>query len=116
MLKKINRLKKNKDFEIVHRTGKFLSFGRVSVKFISEKDKEMPAKIGVSVGIKFSKKAVERNRVKRQLREIVRLNLKRIKKGFQIVVMVKSSEKQISGVELKKDLLEALRRAGLLIN
>jgi len=49
-------------------------------------------RIGFAVGLGVSKKAVVRNRIKRQLREIVRLLLKeeKIRHGHHVLVMVKS--------------------------
>lgn len=45
---------------------------------------------GFSVGLKFSKKATERNKVKRLMREAVRKNLENIKPGYEIVFLVNS--------------------------
>lgn len=86
-----NRLTKRKDIEAVFRHGNFFSFGDISLKIAKNKSEE--TRIGIVVGLKFSKKAIERNRIKRQVRETVRAKLDKIKKGFDIVIMPKKSDK-----------------------
>lgn len=46
--------------------------------------------LGFSVGLKFSKKASERNKVKRWMREAVRKELENIKPGYEIVFLINS--------------------------
>jgi ribonuclease P protein component len=115
MLPYKNRLINRGDFERVYRYGNFFSFGNITLKV--GKNKLNLTRIGFSVGIKFSKKAVERNRIKRQLREIVHKNLNKIKDGFDLVVMIKKIENNtISSDLLELDLLEILKKSNLIIN
>jgi ribonuclease P protein component len=67
------------------------------------------------VGIRFSKKAVERNALKRKLREIFAQELKDIKAGMDILVSAKSgaNSKQTSA-QLKKIVHELLRKGNLI--
>ena len=88
MLPKINRLSKREDFQKVYAKGTYASVGAVAVKFISSGQK-YPARIGFSVGKNISKKAVERNRTRRVLREAIRVHVKSLKTGADIIVMVK---------------------------
>ena len=48
----------------------------------------MPTRIGISISTKVSKKAVVRNRIKRQLRAAFRCILPRISPGWLLVVVV----------------------------
>lgn len=91
MLPKKNRLTKRTDFARVYRLGSFFSEGPVSMKAV-ENNLDV-ARIGFSIEKKFFKKATERNRIRRILREIFRKNLKNIRKGTDIVVFYKKSEK-----------------------
>ena len=85
MLSGINRLKKKKDFERVFRRGRGLKDGFLSLKFA--KNNLGLTRFGFVVGQKVSHKAVIRNKVKRRLRELVRVKLGNIKKGFDVAVV-----------------------------
>lgn len=85
-----NRLKKGKDFEDVYKKGRKAFFGVVFLKF--RKNGKEASRVGFSVGNKFSKNATERNRIKRQMREVFRENMSGIKKGFDIVVVPKKEQ------------------------
>lgn len=115
MLPYKNRLLYKKDFEVVYRYGDFFSFGNVLLKV--NKNQTDQTRVGFSIGIKFSKKAVERNRVKRQLRDIIYKSLRKMQKGFDVVVMIKKGErKPLNSQSLEKDLLGALEKGNLIIN
>ena len=95
-----------KDFEILLKEGKFVNSKFLSVKIWRIEPKKYPRRkytendlrIGFAVGLGVSKKAVVRNRIKRQLREVVRLLLKdeKIKHGYHVLIVVK---KDIVGKE-----------------
>lgn len=73
-------------------------------------------RIGFAVGLGVSKKAVVRNRLKRQLREIVRLLLKEetIKHGYHVLVMAKKEVVGREYGEMEREVGELLRRCGIL--
>jgi ribonuclease P protein component len=112
MLPGENRLIQKKDFEEIHRSGSFFSFGRLSLKI--KKNNLNRTRIGFSIGIKFSPKAVERNKLKRQLRELVRKELERLQKGFDIIISVNSKEKNVPSEELEKNLNAIFKKAKLI--
>ncbi|MBE6925934.1 MAG: ribonuclease P protein component [Ruminococcaceae bacterium] len=69
------------------------------------------------VGITVSKKlgcAVVRNRVRRRLREIYRINEDRFLPGFDIVVVARSRATDASFAELTVAYLSAAEKAGIL--
>lgn len=84
MLAKDNRLAKRQDFQNVYQNGSFFSSGAMSLKAAT--NGLLQTRIGFSIEKKYFKKAVERNRIKRLLREIFRLNIPQIKSGFDIVI------------------------------
>jgi len=113
MLSYQNRLISKKDIEAVCRRGSFFSSGNVTLRV--KKNEESGTRFGFSVGLKFSLKAVERNRAKRQLRESARQNIATIKKGYDIFAIVKKGQKMKQGAEeLAKDFLEALKKGNLI--
>ncbi len=114
MLFKENRLRKKKDFERVMKdkqsralsvsflTGRFLGNGSAS------------SRIGFVVSKKVSRKAVQRNKAKRRLREAGRFLFNQIKPGFDVIIFTRPEiiESDFSGI---KQTLEALlKKAGLM--
>lgn len=79
MLSGDNRLKKKKDFEYVFKKGKGFKEDFLFVKLV--KNNLKITRFGFVVGYKVSKKAVLRNKVKRRLRETVKAELPKIRKG-----------------------------------
>ena len=67
------------------------------------------------VGLKVSKKAVIRNRVKRRIRESIRLMLKDIKPGFDIIVLTKPEIKDKDFKEIDENLKKILKKANLYV-
>ena len=113
MLSYKNRLIKRGDFKAVYRHGRPLFCAIIGLKVIKNSIGE--SRIGISIGIKFSKKAVERNRIKRQIREIFRKNIGKLKETVDIVVFVKKAEcSTINTKELEKMITEALSKGKLI--
>jgi ribonuclease P protein component len=115
MLPYDNRLIKRKEYEKVYKLGKRSFSGSIVLKFLLNNSEK--TQIGIAIGVKFSKKAVVRNTVKRRVREILRKNLGKIKDGFDVVVSVraeKEGQTKIESHKIEKDLKDAFERAGLL--
>ncbi|MBN9337866.1 MAG: ribonuclease P protein component [Chryseobacterium sp.] len=70
------KLKKKSEIDLLFKKGKWLSAENMRIIYFSSSEKYPieSCKIGVSVSKKFFKKAVDRNRIKRLLRESYRLN------------------------------------------
>lgn len=113
MLPSKNRLVDKADFEKVYKNGRFFSANGVSVSFAPNDLKK--TRVGFSVGKKFSKKAVQRNRARRLLRESVHLHLKEINNGFDIVVSCRFNTEKQTLAETEKTILFILRKCRLLI-
>lgn len=113
MLPRKNRLTSRKDFDLIYRTGQLFSFGSIFLKIRETEEKH--TRVGFSVGIKFSKKAVDRNRVKRQLREIVLKYMNKIEKNVDMVVMTrKKIDEKLDSASLEKDFKKALEKGKLI--
>ena len=54
----------------------------------------IPTRIGISISLKVSKRAVIRNRIKRQLRAVFRCLLPQLSPGWRLVVVVQPSAAQ----------------------
>lgn len=124
MLPTTNRLKHMKDFEILYKEGRFVPGELLTMKiwkidpalYPRRKYSLEDLKIGFVVSAKISKKAVIRNRLKRQMREIVRLLLKdnRLKRGFIIALMAKAGMVGKEYKEIEQNIIAILRRGGIL--
>ncbi len=124
MLQQENRLTKKRDIEITFEEGRFVGGNLVNLKVWKVDAKKYPKRgytggelqFAFVVGVKIDKRAVVRNRLKRQMREVVRLLLKenKIQTGFFVMIMAK---KEMIGVEYAKidqDITAALRRNHLM--
>ncbi len=111
MLPKENRLTKIRDFNLLFKHGVYISGQFLDLKLLKlakipdyfpKKEDSTVFKnqllIGISVGMKVSKKAVLRNKIKRQIREILRLSLQKneIIPGYYLLFIVK---KEAAGKE-----------------
>lgn len=113
-----------KDFEILMKEGRFVGGSVVNAKVWWFDSEKYPRRkyiktdllIGFAVGKKVHKSAVKRNRIKRQMREVVRSFLKenRIKAGAMLLFIAKPEilEKEYSIIE--RSILDTLRKARLL--
>jgi ribonuclease P protein component len=104
------RLRKNREFKYTYKKGRSLGHPLLVMIYLKTNHKEV--KIGYSITKKFGK-AVERNRIKRQLREIVRLKLSELKPGYNIIFIVRKDVKGASYQSLEKAVNNLLKRADL---
>lgn len=82
MLPRKYRLKKRIAFAATYRTGITFYNGGVTL-FCGKEKKDIDTKIGFVVSKKIHKRAVKRNRIKRLMRESVRLYIKNLNNNFE---------------------------------
>lgn len=112
MLAKEYRLTKTKEFENVFDNGKAFFTKILGIKYA--KNNLDVTRFGILISAKISKKAVVRNKIKRRLREIIRLHFDKIKQGYDIVVLTRSGIKESDYEKLERDMGYAMSRANLL--
>lgn len=118
------RLTRMKDFEVLFKEGKFYNSRLLQAKVWQIETEKYPRraysagdiKIGFVVSAKIDKRSVIRNRLKRQMREVVRLLLKegRLKTGFMILFMARKEMVGAEYREIGKNMIEILKKAGVL--
>ncbi|HTX86781.1 MAG TPA: ribonuclease P protein component [Candidatus Nanoarchaeia archaeon] len=114
MLKKANRLLKKKDFDAVWQKGRSSFDKALGIKSLSTGLKLN--RFGIMIGLKVSKKAVERNRIKRRIREILRAEANNLPIGFDIVIAVLPAARTLDYQELRNSLVDNLKRLRLIGN
>jgi ribonuclease P protein component len=117
MLPRQNRLKEKKAFLKTLRRGKSVRDDMLLLRFdLEEGYSQTSPKIGFSVGLKFSKKAVERNKAKRLMREAVRSFLGKILPGAEIILCInpKLSARELNLKKLRESVNSLLIKANLL--
>ncbi|MBI5369899.1 ribonuclease P protein component [Candidatus Uhrbacteria bacterium] len=113
MLPAAHRLRHEKDIKTLLAKGRSV-FG-LFMGFRIRKNTLDVSRFAVAVGTKVSKKAVVRNRLRRQIRAILFKHLSAITPGYDFLVMVKKESIGKTSKELETDLVKTLRgRARLL--
>jgi len=125
MLPSLYRLTRMKDFEILFKQGRFVGTELLTLKIWRIEPNQYPRrkyhrddlKIGFVVSTKIEKRAVGRNRLKRQMREVVRLLLKekKIKAGYMMAFLTKKEMIGKTYQEIEKEIIFVLRKAKVLL-
>ncbi len=113
-----HRLKRRSDFQTVYKKG----IRRSSRYFILRafradtplETEPIDTKIGISISRKVSKKAVVRNRIKRQIRSIFRCLLPRLSSSWTIVIVVKAESKDCKYEHFLRELEKLLIKAEII--
>lgn len=97
-----------------------LQYGNSTVKTLPQgtlkpmNEGESPTRIGISISLKVSKKAVVRNRIKRQIRAILRHLLPQISPGWNLVVVVRPGASECDYAQFLRELKQLLAEAEVL--
>ena len=112
-LGKKNKLKKKNEINKLFKTGKSykISFLRIIFTKLNNPDKDFNFKCGVIVSKKNIKKSVNRNKIKRILRESIRLNRKIIQNQKNMIFMLIFESKKIKNFkEIQIKYLKILKK------
>ena len=112
MLSREYKLKRDNDFKRVFKEGRYYRFNFIGIKFLKNNLKFN--RFAFVVGLKISKKAVLRNKIRRQLEEIIRLNFDQVKISFDIIVLVEHGIVDKNYREIEKELINLLKKIKLI--
>lgn len=87
VLPRNHRLSSDSEIKKVFKDGVSFNSELFRLKFIPAH--AGPTKFAIIIGLKVSKKASVRNRIRRKLSETVRLNISKIRPGYLVVIVAK---------------------------
>lgn len=111
MLPKINRLTKDKEFDAVFKRGRSNYDKIVGVKIMA--NKADVNRFGILISSKVSKKAVIRNKLKRQIRDILFKENDFLKVGYDFVIITLPEIRDKDSAEIKEALLNSFKKLRL---
>lgn len=114
MLPAQHRLRRRQDFAKVYAKGDRYKGQYLSLRIYATKNSSATTQIGFVISKKVSKKAVHRNRIKRQLRAIFWQLLSQLKQGLQIIVTVYPQQESLEFKKIQGDLTKLLIKAQVL--
>ena len=113
MLPKEYRLRLEKDIKTLFSKGKSVFGLCVGVKF--RPNRLSVSRFAIVVGTKVAKRAVVRNRVRRQLRGILFRHLSALTPGYDVMLIVKKEAIGKKSRELETELVQTLKRKSPLL-
>lgn len=111
-LARVHRLRRQ-EFDSVYRQGKRISgvyFRAIVLKRVGE-GFNVPPQIGIVVSKKVSKRAVQRNRIRRQLQAAFQHLLPRLHRGWQGILIVQNSALGCTYAQILPELEKILKKA-----
>ena len=104
------RLRRNSDFQQVRQHGKFNASPLMVLAFLrNELDH---SRFGFVVSKRLGK-AVQRNKIKRRMREATRLRIPQIKPGFDLVLIARQPIREANYTEIEQSLQHLLKKSDL---
>lgn len=113
MLPQTHRLRQEKDIQTLFAKGKSVFGIFVHVRF--RKNNLTVSRFAVVAGTKMSKKAVVRNRSKRQIRAIIQKHIHEISSGFDVAFLIQKEAIGKNYQELEIEVIKLLEKAKLLV-
>ena len=107
-MKKINIINENKDFEEIIKKKHFLSNNFFVIYYNDKKDKYY--RFGLSVGKKVSKRAVDRNKLKRRLKMIIDNSKNYYQNSKDYIIIMKGSTLTAEYKELERSFQELISK------
>ena len=111
MLKQSFRLRSSTDFNKTYKFGRSTNAATLYIKALQTR--QPISRCAVVVSKKVAKKATDRNKIKRRVAEIVRVNWDKITPGYNLIISLKQDIATLDQSKLEHEVLECLKRAGV---
>jgi ribonuclease P protein component len=108
-----HRLRDRHDFERVYQQ-KNAHHGQLVILWLAPQPSPQASRIGIVVSKRVSKRAVDRNRLKRQWRRICRTLLPQIAMGWDMIVVVRQAALNVSDSNCRAELTQLMANAGVI--
>lgn len=105
------RLRKNMEFKKVYSGGK--NYWNRNLILYIRKNKLDESRYGITITKKIGN-AVVRNKIRRRIKEVYRLNLYRIKNGYDLIFIPKKNVVDLPYKELESAVIHILKISGML--
>lgn len=106
---KKEKLLKTSDFKLVYSRGRAYYSPAFTLYLLNVQGDER--RIGFVVSKKNARKAVKRNKIKRQLREVYRLNKNRIASGINLIIIAKKQAAELNFHQIEAEIIRLWKRA-----
>lgn len=104
-------LRRNKEFRYVYRRGRSVSDSRIVLVYVITKTPHL--RVGFSVSRKLGN-SVQRNRLKRRMKEAFFAVLDRVPKNSLLVFTPRETAKDMTYADIEASLYKLLKKAGLM--
>lgn len=111
MLAKENRIRLDKEFDRVFKTSQSFYVKTLGIK-VATNDLAY-SRFGILISLKVSKKAVVRNKLRRQIRAIISQELPLMKPGKDVIIIVLPLILNKKFEEIKEELIRGFKKLGL---
>jgi ribonuclease P protein component len=111
-MRRVYRLKSSLEFQAVYTKGRSVA-NRAAVLYVLPQKPAGISQVGFAAGKKLGK-AVVRNRIKRRIKEAVRLVWSRVKPGYRLIVIARQAAKDMPFPQLQERITELFERAGVI--
>lgn len=113
------RLRYRDNFKAIYQQGKRYNGTHLVVIALSESSEAnqsllVPTRFGISISQKVSKKAVIRNRIKRQIRGAIRELLREVRPRWKVIIVVRPSALQCNYEHFLRELKQLFIQSGVI--
>ena len=117
-LPKAHRLRDRREYRAVYEQGIRRYSPHLTLVALSgakeDTSSALVTKVGISISKKVSKKAVVRNRIKRQIKGVIRTKLHEFNSGWKIVIVVKPKAIECKYEHFLRELEKLLKQAKII--
>lgn len=110
MLPQNNRLSRS-DFDLVYKQGRRVRGESIGLAYLLTEKNSEQSKVGIIVSKKVSKKATDRNKLKRQIRAVlIKDVLKTLPAGYKVVLTAFPAPKTKKYNDIKEEILDLFQK------